>query len=85
LECFWEGVQKRLWDHQGLIEGAGDSRGDQQPPQLEKHGEKLRTSNRELEEKLKKAREAQIDRGYETTVLEEKPMDTEVISTQEPH
>jgi hypothetical protein len=46
---------------------------------------RLRTSNRELEEKLKKAREAQIDRGYETTVLEEKPMDTEVISTQEPH
>lgn len=42
---------------------------------------RLHKSNRELEEKLKKAQEAQISREYETPVLEEKPTETEVIPT----
>lgn len=42
---------------------------------------KLYKSNRELEEKLKQAREAQISREYETPVLEETPPETEVIPT----
>ena len=41
----------------------------------------LHKSNRELQEKLKKAKEAQISREYETPVLEETPTDTEVIPT----
>ena len=43
---------------------------------------RLTKSNRELEEKLKQAQEAQISRKYETAALEEKPMETEVIPTQ---
>ncbi|MFB0506538.1 MAG: lipopolysaccharide assembly LapA domain-containing protein [Thermodesulfobacteriota bacterium] len=43
---------------------------------------RLTKSNRELEEKLKQAQEAQISREYETAALEEKPMETEVIPTQ---
>jgi hypothetical protein len=39
-------------------------------------------SNRELEEKLKQAQEAQISREYETAALKEKPMETKVIPTQ---
>lgn len=42
---------------------------------------KLHKSNRELEEKLKKAQEAQISREYETPMLEEESTDTEVIPT----
>ena len=42
---------------------------------------KLHKSNRELEEKLKKAKEAQISREYETPMLEEESTDTEVIPT----
>jgi hypothetical protein len=34
-----------------------------------------------LEEKLKKAQEAQISREYETPMLEEESTDTEVIPT----
>ncbi len=42
---------------------------------------KLHKSKAELEEKLKKAKEAQISREYETPVLGETPTDTEVIPT----
>jgi uncharacterized integral membrane protein len=42
---------------------------------------RLQKSNRELEEKLKQAQEAQISREYETPDLEEGTTDTEVIST----
>ena len=42
---------------------------------------KLRKSKGELEEKLKKAQEAQISREYETPMLEERSTDTEVIPT----
>jgi uncharacterized integral membrane protein len=41
----------------------------------------LRTSNAELEEKLKQVKEAQIVREVETQMLEEKPTETEVDST----
>lgn len=41
----------------------------------------LTKANRELEEKLKQVQETQISREYETTILEEKPADTEVTST----
>jgi uncharacterized integral membrane protein len=37
---------------------------------------KLRTSNEELGEKLKQAQEAQVAREYETSILEEKRVDT---------
>ena len=42
---------------------------------------KLHKSNRELEEKLKQVREAQIVQEVEAQMLEEKPTDTEVIPT----
>jgi uncharacterized integral membrane protein len=42
---------------------------------------KLYKSNRELEEKLKQAKEAQIAREYETPLPEETPPETEVIPT----
>jgi len=41
----------------------------------------LHKSNRELEEKLKKAQETQISEEYETPMMEEGSTDTEVIST----
>jgi uncharacterized membrane protein YciS (DUF1049 family) len=41
----------------------------------------LQKSKAELEEKLKKAQEAQISREYETPMLEEESTDTEVIPT----
>jgi gas vesicle protein len=37
---------------------------------------KLRNSNEELKEKLKQAQEAHIAREYETSILEEKRVDT---------
>ena len=43
---------------------------------------RLTKSNRELEEKLKQAQEAQISREYETAALKEKPIKMEVIPTQ---
>ena len=42
---------------------------------------KLHQSKAELEEKLKKAQEAQISKEYETPMLEERPTDTEIIPT----
>ncbi len=41
----------------------------------------LTKSNKELEDQLKHAQEAQISREYETNKLEEKPTDTEVVPT----
>jgi len=45
---------------------------------------KLRTSNEELKEKLKQAQEAQFAKEYETTALEEKSTETEVIPAHNP-
>lgn len=51
---------------------------------LKKAVKTLRKANKELDEKLKQAREAQISREYETTALEEKATETEVIPTHNP-
>jgi len=45
---------------------------------------KLRTSNEELREKLKQAQEPQAAKEYETTALEEKSTETEVIPAHNP-
>lgn len=42
---------------------------------------RLHKSNRELQEKLKKAQEAQISAEYEASILEEKETETQVIPT----
>jgi uncharacterized integral membrane protein len=51
---------------------------------LKKTVKALHKANKELEEKLKQAREAQISREYDTTALEEKSAETEVIPAHNP-